>query len=98
LAWRGGQIGGLVLRDPAHHHGLRWTGKERARAELERLVAAYDGPITRSGHRVQVSCQVCNTRRGQRRARTGVSAALPALRRGCEGSVVIKQNTKQTKS
>jgi hypothetical protein len=41
------------------------TIKERQRAELEQLVAAYDGEITRNaraGH-VSVGCTVCNARR-----------------------------------
>jgi hypothetical protein len=38
--------------------------KERLRAETEKLVAAYDGPITkdRAGLRTSVHCHVCNLR------------------------------------
>lgn len=40
------------------------TAKERARVELQQLVAAYDGPIRREpGQRVQVVCGICGARR-----------------------------------
>jgi hypothetical protein len=41
------------------------TNKSRARAELERLTANYDGPITRKGDpaRVTLACTGCGHRR-----------------------------------
>jgi hypothetical protein len=40
------------------------TNKQRQREELEKLVAEYDGPITRDrGSRVQVACSICSARR-----------------------------------